>query len=253
MIRLKTESDIEQLKISGKILVAVIGELQRSAVEGVSLLEIDQKARKSLKEFKAKPSFLDYHSSKKSAPFPAAICASVNDGLVHGIPDDYRIKSGDVLKIDLGVDYNGFITDGAVTVGIGKISSVAEKLLKATKAALEEAIKICKAGNYTGDIGWIIENVAKNYEFSIAEKLTGHGVGFEVHEDPSVYNFGERGSGILMENGLVIAIEPMIIAGSGEVIEKEDGSFFTKDGSLSAHFEKTIAVTENGCIDLTPW
>lgn len=252
MVRLKTKNDIEKLQISGKILAAVLGELQRNALEGVSLLSLEKKARKTLKDFDAKPSFLGYQSSKKSEPFPSAVCASVNDGLVHGVPDDYRLQNGDVLKIDLGVNYKGFITDGAVTLGIGKITSVAEKLIKATKLALEEAIKVCKIGNYTGDIGWIVESVIKNYEFSVAEKLTGHGVGFDVHEDPSIYNFGEKGSGVLMEEGLVIAIEPMVIAGGPEVVEKEDGSFYTKDGTLSAHFEKTVAITSSGPLVLTP-
>lgn len=252
MIRLKSEADIEKLKISGKILATVLTRLQNMVEPGVTLNELNFLAKKLIKEFGAKPSFLGYRQSKNSPAFPAAICASVNENLVHGIPDDYALKSGDLLKIDLGIDYGSYITDGAVSVGVGAISPLAEKLIKATKLSLEEGIKTCKLGNRTGDIGWIIEKTVKNLGFSVAEKLTGHGVGFEVHEDPSIYNYGEKGTGQPLEEGLVIAIEPMVITGSAEVVENSDGSFSSRDKSLTAHFEKTVAITKNGPIILTP-
>ena len=252
MIRLKSPKDISQLKISGQILATVIESLKSAALPGVPLKDLDKKARSIIKEFGAIPAFLGYKSKKSDKPYPAAICASVNEKIVHGVPDHYSLKSGDVLKIDVGINYRGYITDGAVTIGVGEISPLAEKLIKATKTALEEAIMVCHEGKKTGDIGWVIENTVKNYGFSIADKLTGHGVGFEIHEDPSIYNFGEKGTGLELEDGLVIAIEPMVATGDSSVIENPDGSYTMKDGGLSAHFEKTIVITRNGPEVLTP-
>ena len=246
MNNLKTREDIVHLKISGKILASVLNELKKKAVIGASLKSLDLKARELIKSLDAKSAFFGYQSKKDSRPYPAAICTSVNEKIVHTIPDKYILKNGDVLKIDLGINYKSYITDAAITIGIGKISPLAEKLIKATRTALYEAIKICRPGKKIGDIGWVIESTVKNYGFSVVKKLTGHGVGFELHEEPSVYNFGEQGTGIELEEGLVLAIEPMVAAGSGELIEKENGEFFTKDGSLSAHFEHTVAITKNG-------
>ena len=253
MVRLKSKEEIELLKISGSILVRVLRELEKKARPGVSLLDLDKLASDIIRSAGAKPAFFGYRATSHSAPYPAIICASRNQTIVHGIPYDVPLKDGDLLSIDTGVAYGNMIADGAITLGVGKPSESAKNLLKTAKNALKQGIKACKAGNHTGDIGRAIEEEAKKAGFYIVDKLTGHGVGFDLHEEPMVYNFGEKGSGVLLEPGMVLAIEPMIAAGTSEVKENEDGSFETKDGSLAAHFEKTIAITEKGFIDLTPW
>jgi methionyl aminopeptidase len=154
------------------------------------------------------------------------------------------LKSGDVLKIDLGISYKGYITDSAITVAIGEIDPKASELIKITKLALEKAMGECKAGKRVGDIGWVIENTVSSAGFSVVERLTGHGVGFELHEPPSVHNYGEKNTGLLLEPGMVLAIEPMVAIGSGEIREDSRGGFITRDGSLAAHFEHTVLITE---------
>lgn len=249
----KTERDLEGLRASGRILAIVLNNLREEAHEGVRLLYLDELARELLKSAGAKPAFLGYKGESSRKPYPAAICTSLNDQIVHGLPTNYVLKEGDVLKIDLGADYQGYITDAAVTLAIGKIGAVAEKLISATQTALHEAIKVCKLGNHTGDIGWVIEQTVKNYGFSVVKNLTGHGVGFALHEEPTVYNYGERNTGVLLQAGMVLAVEPMVSAGLGETVDNPDGSFSTKDKSLSAHFEKTVAITESGPEILTPF
>jgi methionyl aminopeptidase len=251
MIKLKSEEDIKHLKISGRILSTILAELKEKVREGTGLSDLDAHARKRIKEEGAIPSFLGYKSRPDSKPYPAAICASLNDEVVHTPPDNRTLKNGDVIKIDLGVRYNDYITDSAITIGIGDVSEEAQKLINTTQHALEEAIKVCIPGNTTGDIGHVVETIVKKAGFGIIERLTGHGVGFALHEPPSVPNEGEKGSGVKLEPGLVIAIEPMVAIGSGQIIEKPNGAFATKDGSLTAHFEKTIAITKNGCEVLT--
>ena len=249
---IKTKNDLENLRISGKILSLVLSELRDMAKIGTTLRALDERARSLISDNSGKPAFLGYQNKKDAPPYPSAICASVNERIVHCVPDEYKLKDGDVLKIDAGVIYKGYITDAAITVGIGLISPKSEKLIKATKSALEEAIKICKPGKTTGDIGWVIEKTVKNYGFSVVEKLPGHGVGRSIHEPPNIFNYGQRGEGVPLESGMVIAIEPMVSAGGGEIEEERDGGIKTKDGSLSSHFEKTVAITESGCEVLTP-
>jgi len=245
-IKLKNDRDLEMLRISGKILAEVLRILKDSVGPGVKLIDLDNLASQIIKKRGARPAFLGYHPEGAANPYPASICASVNQKIVHGRPDNYALKKGDVLKIDAGVNYNGYFTDAAITVGIGSISPEAKKLIKITKAALEKAIEICQPGNRLGDIGWVIEKTAKTAGFSVAEGLTGHGVGFELHEEPTIYNYGEQGSGLLLKPGMVLAIEPMLAIGAGAIKRLADDSFETKDGSLSAHFEHTIAITRNG-------
>jgi methionyl aminopeptidase len=252
-IQLKTKDDLQLLKASGKILVHTLREVKKHVRPGVSLLDLEKIAKREIEAQEAEPAFLGYKPKSTSEPYPAAICASVNETVVHGIPYDVELKEGDILKIDIGVKYKNRFTDAAITMGVGKTPKEAKKLLKTTNEALKRAIKVCKPGKYTGDIGWVIENTIKKQGFEIVEKLTGHGVGFDVHEPPTVRNNGEKGSGEELVPGMVIAIEPMVAMGSGEVFAKEDGSFVVKDNSLTAHFEKTIAITERGPLDLTPW
>ncbi|MDO8557373.1 MAG: type I methionyl aminopeptidase [Candidatus Jorgensenbacteria bacterium] len=243
MVTIKKEKDIAGLRVSGKILASVLRALKDLAKEGVALIDLEMKARELIRAAGAKPAFLGYMPDGSDKPFPAAICASLNETVVHGIPTKRILKSGDVFKIDLGVNYRGYFTDAAVTVGIGKITGEARELIRATEEALRNAIKACRAGNHIGDIGFEIEKETKRRGFKVIRGLTGHGVGFAVHEDPTVYNYGRKGEGLVLKPGLVLALEPMLSAGSSDVIQNDDESFATQDGSLTAHFEHTVLIT----------
>ena len=251
MIRIYSSSEIKSIAASGRILAAVFKEVIREAKIGAVLKDLDELASQLIKKAGAEPAFLNYRPNGAFKPYPATICASVNNVIVHGLPDNYQLKNGDVLKLDFGVKYQGFYSDAAITVGIGKISPEAGKLIKATKNALNEAIKIAKPGNFLGDIGWVIEKTAKKFGVKTIKELTGHGIGRELHEDPIIYNFGKRGKGIELKSEMVLAIEPMFAIGAEKIIQKKDESWATADGSLSAHFEHTIAITNQGSIVLT--
>ena len=244
MITVKKEKDIAELRVSGRILGAVLRELARMAVPGISLSKLDERARGLIREAGARPAFLGYRPEGEGSPFPGAICASLNDTVVHGIPGKQKLKEGDVLSIDLGVDYRGYFTDAAVTVGVGKISETARRLITTAQDALREAIALCRPGNQLGDIGNAISETARRAGFSVVRGLTGHGVGFELHEDPTVFNYGKRGQGIELKKGYVLALEPMFSAGSGDIIQKDDESFATKDHSIAAHAEHTVLITD---------
>lgn len=246
MIRLKSERDLEGLRASGKVLASVLRKLKEATKEGVTLQSIETLARKLLRDAGAESVFLGYQPEGSRKPYPAAICTSLNDQVVHGLPTKYVLKSGDILKIDIGVRYRGYVTDAATTVAIGEVPQKVLKLMEVTESALRNAIEACKAGNHLGDIGWAIESVVRKNGFRVIRGLTGHGVGFELHEDPDVHNYGDKGKGLLLEPGLVLAIEPMVSMGSADVVQEKDDSYVTKDGSLSAHFEHTAAITERG-------
>lgn len=246
MLKIKTKEDIEGLRVSGGILSATLSKIASFAGVGTKLSEIDQYARELLKRENAHPVFLGYRPEGARKAYQAAICASVNDTIVHGFPGKYTLKDGDIVSIDIGVDYAGYITDSATTIGIGKISKQAADLVAITKKSLEAAIGECLPGKRLGDIGNAVESCVGKSGFSVVEGLTGHGVGFELHEDPTVYNYGKKGTGMKLVEGLVIAIEPMVSAGSPEIAQMPDESYVTRDGSLSAHFEHTVAITENG-------
>lgn len=244
MIRLKSDSDIRYLRESGRILARLLKELQKRAIAGTKLKDLDLFARKFLAEAGAEPSFLNYRPAGADKGFPASICTSVNEVVVHGLPTSYVLKSGDLLTLDAGVKYRNFFTDAAVTVPIGKVSEEAMNLKRAAEVALDAAIKECRAGKYLGDIGAVIEEVAKEYGVRPVEGLTGHGVGFAVHEDPSVYNFGKRGTGHELKPGMVLAIEPMFTTGSGYIVQNNKDEYETEDGTLSSHHEHTIVITD---------
>ncbi|OGY58896.1 MAG: type I methionyl aminopeptidase [Candidatus Colwellbacteria bacterium RIFCSPHIGHO2_12_FULL_43_12] len=246
MSLIKTDLQISKIRQSGKILGFVLRQLKEKAAVSVSLMELDELAHSLIIEAGAKPAFLGYHPDGARAPFPYTLCASINDTVVHGQPSAYRLKSGDVLKLDLGVDFQGGITDSAVTVPIGKVDKDLLRLIKATRLALEEAIRFVKPGHTVGDIGFAVERTAKAEGIKIMEGLTGHGVGNELHEEPVVYNFGRRGAGMVLKPGMVIAIEPMTSLTTTKCIQKKDDSFVTYDKSVSAHFEHTVLVTKNG-------
>lgn len=244
MIKLKTPEQIEKIAESGKILSEVFQKTVKEAKIGTSLKYLNDLAYKLIKKAGAEPAFLGYKPSGAKHPYSATICASVNDVIVHGFPDDYNLKNGDILKLDFGVKYKGFYSDAAVTVGIGEISKEAENLIKAAENALNEAIKIMKPENTLGDIGFAINQTAEKYKVKTIKELTGHGIGLKLHEDPTIYNYGEKGKGIKLKPGMVLAVEPMFAIGTDKIAQKKDESWATADGSLSAHFEHTIAITE---------
>lgn len=241
---IKTAEQIKNIKIAGKILASVAKELKKNIAEGVVLKDLDKLAKKLIEDAGAEPTFLGYQPHGADHPFPASICASLNEIVVHGIPDNYKLKSGDILKLDFGVSYQGLIADAAFTVGIGKVSSENQKLMETTKRALMLGIKECRPGKTLGDIGWAINNYVKKNGFKVVKGLCGHGVGVELHEEPSVFNEGEKNTGLQLKPGMVLALEPMVSAGDPYIVQTEQESYATRDGSVSAHFEHTVLITE---------
>lgn len=253
MIRLKTQEEIEMLKQAGAIHARVLDELASMVAPGVAAIDLDARARELFKEAGAVPAFLDYTPEGVSYPYPAAVCISINEEVVHGIPlEGIVFKEGDIVSIDVGVSYKGMITDAAVTVPVGKIDSKAQHLLDVTKGALKKGIEAAQLGNTVGDIGHAIESFAAPQGVGIIRILAGHGVGYSVHEDPYVPNYGNPGEGEKLQEGMVIAIEPMFTLGTEEVAVCEDEyTYVTADDSLSAHFEHTIVITKDGPLVLT--
>lgn len=241
---IKTQEQIKKIKISGKILASVAKELKKNVVEGVMLKDLDLLARKLIREAGAEPAFLGYQPHGADHPFPASICASLNEVVVHGIPNKYKLRSGDILKLDFGVSYQGFITDSAFTIGVGKISAEAQKLMDVTKHSLMLGIKECRPGKTLGDIGWAINDYVQRNGFKVVKGLCGHGVGIELHEEPSVFNEGKKNTGMELKPGMVLALEPMVSAGDPYIVQTEQESYATRDGSLSAHYEHTVVITE---------
>ena len=254
MIRTKTPSDIEKLRVGGRHHSEILNKLAKLVVPGLSSDTLDKKAEMLVREYGDTPAFLGYRPESAKRPYPATLCVSVNDVIVHGIPNENPIvfKDGDIVTLDLGLSHEGLITDAAVTVPIGEVDAESRKLIGSTKEALYKGIKVIKPGRHVGDIGSAIENYVKNTGFFLAEDLAGHGVGYEVHEDPYVPNTGNRGEGPELLAGMVIAIEPMLCVGSGKVVFNRDQyTVRTKDGGRSAHFEHTVLVTDNGYDILT--
>lgn len=254
MIKLKTKEEIEKLKIGGRKLAGLLQELAKDVKPGASCFDLNEKGHKMITEMGGVPSFLGYTPNGANRPYPAAICISINDEIVHGIPNEEEkiIKDGDLVTLDAGLIYDGLFTDHAITLMVGEMPKETIELVSRTKEALYAGIKEAKIGNRIGDIGAAILKVAESANLSIVEGLTGHGVGYGVHEDPYVANYGRKGEGALIEEGLVIAIEPMFSLGSDEIKIAKDGyTYLTEDGSLSAQFEHTIAVTAEGPIIVT--
>jgi len=241
---IKKSVQIEKIRQSGKILGFVLRKLKEEAKEGVSLLELDKFAHDLIIEHDGKPAFLGYRPDGAKSPFPYTLCASINEVIVHGQPSAYKLKSGDVLKLDLGVNWQGGITDAAFTMPIGKVPKDLLRLIKVTKDSLTEAIRVVKAGHTVGDIGFAVERLVTANRVKIIEGLTGHGVGDELHEEPVIYNYGRPGTGMALKSGMVIAIEPMTSLTTTKAVQSKDDSFVTSDGSCSAHFEHTVLVTE---------
>ncbi|MDE2001153.1 MAG: type I methionyl aminopeptidase [Patescibacteria group bacterium] len=243
---IKTSDQIKNIRVAGKILASVAKKVKAAAHEGVTLKELDALTRKLIEEAGAESTFLGYQPYGADVPFPASVCTSVNDVVVHGIPTGYRLQSGDILSLDFGVTYNGFIADGAFTMGIGKLTKEARELIETTHHALALGIKECKPGKTLGDIGWAISHYVTERGFKVVKGLTGHGVGIELHEDPPVFNEGQKNTGMALKPGMVLALEPMVSAGDPYIRQLSDDSYATRDKSLSAHFEHTVLITEKG-------
>jgi methionyl aminopeptidase len=254
MITLKTKEDIVILREGGRRHAEILRQLVAMIKPGVHSGELETRARELIAEGGDKAAFLGYTPYGASRPYPAALCVSVNDEVVHGIPNetDKILKEGDIVTLDLGLVHKGLITDAAITVPVGKISPELEKLLEMTKKAMMAGIKAAKGGRKIGDIGNAIERVAAPFRYGVVEELAGHGVGYSVHEDPYVPNFGRAGHGEILKPGLVIAIEPMFNLGTKRVKLDSDGyTFRTADGKPSAHFEHTVVITKSGAEILT--
>ena len=246
MITLKSKREIELLKEAGHIVYLTHQYLRPHIKAGIKTIELNQLAEDFIKSKGATPSFKGYEG------FPYTLCISVNDEIVHGFPSDRILKDGDIISIDIGACYKGYHGDSAWTYTVGNVSDDAKYLLEHTEKALYEGIKQAKVGNRIGDIGYAIEKYATEHNLGVVKELVGHGVGTSVHEAPDVPNYGKKGTGPKIRNGMVIAIEPMLTLGSPDIyILDNDWTVVTADESLSAHFEHTIAITDEGVIILT--
>ena len=245
MITIKSPQEIQIMAKGGKILAKIIKEIGKQVRPGITTKELDRAAEALILKY-GKPSFKDYKG------FPACLCTSVNEEIVHVIPSDRVLEEGDVVCLDLGILYKGFHTDMAITVGVGRVSKQAKELIKITKKTLDFIIKKIKPGISTNEIGGLIENFVESKGFGIVRELCGHGIGRSVHEDPQIPNYRENGAGPELVEGMVICLEPMVTMGDWRIKKAKDGyGFQTKDNSLAAHFEHTIAVTKTGCQVLT--
>lgn len=246
MIAIKTQDEIERMRRAGILAAEALREVARAVRPGVSGLDLDRIGEDYIRARSGTPSFKGYRG------FPASICLSFNDEVVHGIPSRRRLKEGDIVSIDLGAEVGGFHGDLAVTLPVGEISSDLERLLIVTRESLSRAIDTVRPGNRLGDIGAAVQRHAEAAGFSVVRDFAGHGVGRYLHEEPQVPNFGEPGTGLPLRVGMTLAIEPMVNTGSFDVTMDDDGwTVRTRDHKPSAHFEHTVAVTENGALVLT--
>lgn len=254
MITIKTPEEIEILRESGKRLAAILREVASNVRPGITTFELDAIAQEMIASGHDESPFLNYQPEFHKKPFPAALCVSVNEEVVHGIPGPRVLLEGDVVTVDLGLKHNKMITDHAVTVIVGddkKVAQEVRQLVNDTKEALMIGIKQVKNGARVGDVGHAIEQFV-NKRYGIIRELAGHGVGYAVHEDPYVPNYGKKGTGPVLKTGMVIAIEPMLTLGKEGIITKMDGyTICTRDKSLAAHWEHTVVVTDDGCEILT--
>jgi methionyl aminopeptidase len=246
-ILIKTTAEIEKMRISGIALRKVHDALTPHVVPGASTMDLERIAVAKIAELGGIAAFKGYHG------YPAALCTSINDEVVHGIPNEKRVlKEGDIVSIDCGVIINGFYSDAAVTHAVGKVNAATTKLLETTLASLEAAILQCQPGGRLFDISAAVQEMCEAQGFGVVREFVGHGIGRSMHEDPQVPNFGDRGKGPRLKPGMVLAIEPMINAGGPEVHVLKDGwTAITDDGSYSAHFEHTVAITKDGPYVLT--
>lgn len=247
MINLKTEKEIETMREGGKILAEILKRLADDVKSGITTNDLEKLANELVLSYEVKSSFLGFEG------YPATLCTSLNDEVVHGLPSGRVLEEGDLLKIDMGVLHEGFHTDSAITVIVGNENdSVKKKIIQITKESLEMGISKARVGNTLGDIGSAIQKHVEDKGFNVVRDLVGHGIGRDLHEPPQVLNYGKAGTGEKLVSGMVIAIEPMVVTGKWSIKNGKDGyAFITKDGGLAAHFEHTIAITDTGPLVLT--
>jgi methionyl aminopeptidase len=244
----KTPEQIEAMAAAGDILVRTLELLERSVRPGVTTAELDAAAERFIRSQGAEPSFKGYRG------FPGSICSSPNSMVVHGIPGAYTLERGDIISLDVGVTLDGWVADAARTFPVGPVSPIAQRLLEATQQSLFDAVEQCVAGNRLGDVSHAIQQRVEAAGLSVVRSLVGHGIGRSMHEDPQIPNYGDPGKGPTLEDGMVLAIEPMTTVGRDAVRVGTDGwAIFSQDGSLAAHFEFTVAITTDGPRILTPW
>jgi methionyl aminopeptidase len=238
-VTIKSDREIELMREAGRILAIVHEELHKFVQPGITTLDIDKKANELIKSFNCIPSFLNYNG------FPASVCVSINEQVVHGIPSKKVIlQDGDIVSLDAGVIYKGYQSDAARTWAVGEISDEAKKLIKVTEQSFYEGIKFAKAGNHLHEISAAIQDYVESYGFSVVRDLVGHGIGTKLHEEPQIPNFRQKRRGLKLEAGMTLAIEPMVNVGRYDVFwEDDDWTVVTDDGSLSAHYENTILIT----------
>jgi methionyl aminopeptidase len=245
VISLKTAREIEIMRRANIVVAEVLRALREKALPGVTTLDLDAIAEELTLKKKAIPAFKGYNVAGRV--YPCCLCASVNDEIVHGIPSNRPLREGDIIGLDYGVIYEGFYGDAAVTVGVGKVSNDAQRLMEVTERSLYKGIEQLVVGNRLGDLGAAVQQIAESAGYSVVRAFVGHGIGKRLHEEPPVPNYGEPDRGLRLKEGMVLAIEPMVNAGGFEVEIKDDGwTAVTKDGSLAAHFEHSVAITKNG-------
>ena len=248
MIIKKTPAEIDKMARAGDILVRTMDLVAGKIRPGVTTQDLDSAAEKYIRSQGATPAFKGYRG------FPGSICASPNDMVVHGIPGRFRLSRGDTLSVDIGVIYDGWVADAARTFPVGEVSPVAAKLLQVTEESLFRAVEQCRPGRHLEDVGHAVQQHVEAAGFSIVRSLVGHGIGRSMHEEPQVANYGRPGKGVTLEEGMVFAVEPMTTAGRHMVRMGDDGwAIYSEDGSTTAHFEFTVAVTADGPRILTPW
>ena len=246
MVIIKSAHDLEKMRQAGRIVAEVLSLMKERVQPGVTTGELDALAHKVIVKAQALPSFKGYRG------FPASICASVNEEIVHGIPGERVLRDGDIISVDVGTIYRGFQGDAAITLGVGEISPEAKRLLEVTQGALQAGIAQARAGNHLGDISWAIQSYVEGHDLAVVREYTGHGIGRRMHEDPQIFNFGQPGQGLELQSGMTMALEPMVNLGDWRTRALDDGwTVVTMDGALSAHFEHTIAVMDGEAQILT--
>ena len=246
MINIYSFKEIEAMRESGKILAKIMKQLIKEVKPGITTNYLNKVAEDLILASGVEQAFKGFNN------YPTALCTSLNEEIVHAVPSKRVLKNGDILTLDLGIRFKGYCTDMAITVPVGKITKEAKKLIRTTKEVLEIAIKQCKPSNHLGDIGWAIQNYVEKQGFNVIRDLVGHGVGKEVHEEPQILNYGEKGQRVELKEGMVLALEPMVAMGNYEIEKCADGfGYRTKDRSLTAHFEHTVAITKKEAMVLT--
>ena len=245
MISIKSPKEIEYMRESGRIVALALAEIEKAIKPGITTRELDKIATDVLKQNDAIPSFKGQEGFEGSKPYPATICASVNNQVIHGIPGNYVLQEGDIISIDMGALKNGYHGDAARTFGVGTISEEAQKLIDVTRQSFFEGLKFAKHGNRVSDISYAVQTYAESNGCSVVREFVGHGIGSELHEDPQVPNYGKPGRGPRLTKGMIIAVEPMINEGGYDIEILKDGwTVVTADGTLSAHYENTILITD---------